>query len=202
MDRQKIKIGYQVGASFEDWSKDGEVGFEILFPYIYSSYDEAERNNYRISAYMEKQDDGEVVIVLYNDKIPVETIHWEEWWKYKCNRIKEVSKDSVFVDANTDYEPYAEKFEKIFDAYCGNKVRNRWSMQYLAYWIEPVIVMDNDGSYTFRKNSINPNITKEIYKKIEQLQKILVEEFPKVPKDRIELIANRIYDQVYEDKDV
>lgn len=30
----------------------------------------------------------------------------------------------------------------------------------------------------------------------------LVEEFPKVPKDRIELIANRIYDQMYEDKDV
>lgn len=158
MDKQKMKIGYKVGGSFEDYCKDGSVGFEILFPYTYSSYEEADKNNYRLSAMMKKQDDDEVVIVLYEDKIPVETIHWDEWWKYKCNHIKEESKDSGFVDANTDYEPFSEKFEKIFDAYCGGKTRDEWPMQYLAYWVEPVIVMDNDGSYTARKNDISGEV--------------------------------------------
>ena len=83
-----IKIGYRIGGSFEDYCKDGNIGFEILFPHIYSSYEEAEKNNYRISAMMKKQDDGEVVIILYEDKIPVETIHWDEWMKYKCNHLK------------------------------------------------------------------------------------------------------------------
>ena len=31
-------------------------------------------------------------------------------------------------------------------------------MQYLAYWVEPVIVMDNDGSYTARKNDISGEV--------------------------------------------
>lgn len=41
-----IKIGYRIGGSFEDYCKDGNVGFEILFPHIYFSYEEAEKNNY------------------------------------------------------------------------------------------------------------------------------------------------------------
>lgn len=89
---------------------------------------------------MEKQNNGEVVIVLFEDKIPVDIIHWDEWWKYKCNRIKEERKDSGFVDANIDYEPCSAKFEEIFQDYCGNNERKAWSMQYLAYWVEPVII--------------------------------------------------------------
>ena len=138
-----IKIGYRIGGSFEDYCKEGNVGFEILFPHIYSSQDEAEKNNYRISAMMKKQDDGEVVIILYEDKIPVETIHWDEWMKYKCNHLKREKIDAGFADANTDYEPYSEKFEKIFDAYCGNNKLESFHMQYLAYWVEPVII-END----------------------------------------------------------
>lgn len=138
-----IKIGYRIGGSFEDYCKDGNVGFEILFPHIYPSYEEAEKNNYRISAMMKKQDDGEVVIILYEDKIPVETIHWDEWMKYKCNHLKREKIDAGFADANTDYEPYSEKFEKIFDAYCRNNKLESFHMQYLAYWVEPVII-END----------------------------------------------------------
>lgn len=107
---------------------------------------------YRLSAQMEKQSNGEVIIVLYEDKVPVETIRWDEWQKYKCNHIKEESKNSSFTDALTDYEPYSAKFEDIFRDYCGNQDRKVWSMQYLAYWVEPVILMENDGSYTARKN--------------------------------------------------
>lgn len=46
------------------------------------------------------------------------------------------------------------------------------------------------------------DIIKETYKKVEQFQKILMDEFPEVSKDRIELIANRLYDQMYENKDI
>lgn len=136
----KVKIGYKIGASFADWSKEGDIGFEIIFPHVYASFEEAEMKNSRISAKMEKQNDGEVVIVLYEGEVPVETIHWDEWWKYKCNHIKETSKDLGFVDANTDYEPYSERFDKIFEYYCGDKIYETWSMQYLAYWIQPVII--------------------------------------------------------------
>ena len=41
MDKQKMKIGYKVGGSFEDYCEDGSVGFEILFPYTYPSYEKA-----------------------------------------------------------------------------------------------------------------------------------------------------------------
>lgn len=153
MSIEQIKIGYKIGASFGDYSENGDIGFEILFPNTFTSFEEAGKNNYRMSAQMEKQDDGEVVIVLYEDKSPVEIIHWDEWWKYKCYHIKEERKDLSFVDANTDYEPYSAKFEEIFRDYCSDENRKVWSMQYLAYWVEPVIIMDNDGSYTARKNN-------------------------------------------------
>ena len=60
--------------------------------------------------------------------------------------------NSSFTDALTDYEPYSAKFEDIFRDYCDNQDRKVWSMQCLAYWVEPVILMENDGSYTARKN--------------------------------------------------
>ena len=150
-NQHHTQIGYKIGGSFEDYSDNGNIGFEILFPHIYASYEEAQYNNYRLSAQMEKQSNGEVIIVLYEDKVPVETIRWDEWQKYKCNHIKEESKNSSFTDALTDYEPYSAKFEDIFRDYCGNKDRKMWPMQYLAYWVEPVILMENDGSYTAKK---------------------------------------------------
>lgn len=152
-NQQYAKIGYKIGCSFENYSDNGDIGFEILFPHIYASYEEAEHNRYRISAQMEKQSNGEVIIVLYEDKVPVETIRWDEWQKYKCNHIKAESKDSCFTDAVTDYEPYSAKFQDIFLDYCKDKDCEVWSMQYLAFWVEPVILMENDGSYTARKNN-------------------------------------------------
>lgn len=46
-------IGYKIGGSFEDYSDNGDIGFEILFPHVYASYEEAQYNNYRLSAQME-----------------------------------------------------------------------------------------------------------------------------------------------------
>lgn len=132
------KIGYQLGASFEDLGAKECVGFEILFPHIYASYEEADASNGNIHANMEKLD-NEIVICLYENQDLVETIHWDEWWKYKCNRVKEECKNLAFLDGNTDYEPYCATFEEIFEDYCSGKEREKWNMQYLAYWIEPVL---------------------------------------------------------------
>ena len=40
-------IGYKIGGSFEDYSDNGDIGFEILFPHVYASYEEAQYNNKR-----------------------------------------------------------------------------------------------------------------------------------------------------------
>ena len=41
MEDKQIRIGYKVGGSFDDYGVNGSIGFEILFPHIYSSYEEA-----------------------------------------------------------------------------------------------------------------------------------------------------------------
>ena len=140
MDRKKTKIGYKIGFTFED--EVGDICFQILFPHIYTSFEEAEKNDYRMSANMEKQEDGKVIIVLYEDGAPVETICWDDWWKYKCFHVKEDRKDLDFHEARTDYEPYSENFEKIFDYFCKNEIQDEWPM-FGVSWIKPVIIIDD-----------------------------------------------------------
>lgn len=138
------KIGYKLGGTFEDMGVDGfRICFEILFPTIYKTKEEAESNNGNICAYMEKEKD-KVVIKLYGYHILVQTIYWDEWWKYKCCRIKNKSKNAISVDALTDYEPYSASFEDIFKNYVRNVTKDIWSMQYLAYWVEPVLLGRRD----------------------------------------------------------
>ena len=135
------KIGYKVGGVFDDVCMNSrDVGFDILFPKVYDSYEEAENAHVLNSAKMEKQEDGSVVIVLYESKIPVDTIRWDEWWKYKCFRIKEASKNLGSVNGHTDYEPYCGTFEEIFDEYICMENTSVWGMQHLAYWVEPVVI--------------------------------------------------------------
>lgn len=74
MEDKQIRIGYKVGGSFDDYGVNGSIGFEILFPHIYSFYEEAEKNNYSQSAQMQKLNNGEVVIVLCEDNILVDEL--------------------------------------------------------------------------------------------------------------------------------
>ena len=141
MNDKQIRIGYKIGGSFEDYSDNGSVGFEILFPHIYSSYEEAQKNNYRLSAQMEKQNNGEVVIVLCEDKSQLTQSIGTNGGNINAIALKKNEKNFISVDGNTDYEPCSTKFEEIFRDYCGNKKRKVWNMEYLAYWIEPVIIM-------------------------------------------------------------
>ena len=46
----------------------------------------------------------------------IETIKWEEHWKYKISRSKVPSKDmGGFIDANKDYLPDATPWDELFD---------------------------------------------------------------------------------------
>lgn len=137
------KIGYKIGGCFEDFGENGEsFAFEILFPMIYDTKEEILNGEHdAISAAMEKQSDGEVVINLYYNWDIIETIRWNEWWKYKCSRMRDESKGELIADARDDFEPCCIKFEDIYGNFVGeDEDDNRYELQYLAYWVEPTFV--------------------------------------------------------------
>jgi hypothetical protein len=137
------KIGYKLGGCFEDFGADGEsIAFEILFPMVFESKEEIESGEHdAISALMAKEPNGEVVIILCYKLEPVETIHWDEWWKYKCTKLKDEAKDELIADSWKDFEPHCAKFEDIFENFAGeDEDDNSYELQYLAYWVEPVFM--------------------------------------------------------------
>ena len=136
-----MKIGYKIGGSFDDVCDNArdDVQFEIVFPYVYASYEEAKKNVDYIKADMVRLADS-VVIQLYENGKLVETIQWDEYWKYVCSQRKEASVKSCFVDSLKDYEPCSMKFEDIFKGYTHDQNVDVFNLQYLAYWIEPTII--------------------------------------------------------------
>ena len=140
------RVGYKLSAQFEDTGYEGfSIGFEILFPRVYDSAEEAEQNSEAICAWLEREQDNTVVIRLYQFGEPIETIRWDEWWKYKCYRVKEAKKNSPCLVEPIDYEPYSEKFEVIFMGYAGQRAEiTRFEMQYLSYGIEPTFKKADD----------------------------------------------------------
>ncbi len=77
-------------------------------------------------------EDGHVVLRVYSnwkqgldennkwyehiDGSVIDTIHWEEYWKYKVSRSKKVAKDmGLFVDACADFIPDATLWDELFD---------------------------------------------------------------------------------------
>lgn len=134
-------IGYKIGGIFRDSRRDGIIiGFDILFPFVYDTEEDAETIGIvQTKAAMEKCDNGEVVIQLYELGRPVEIVRWEEWWKYRCYCLKKESKGKKRIDGRTDFEPYNARFETIFESYSNYYIGSVCSeMQFVAYWIEPV----------------------------------------------------------------
>lgn len=77
-------------------------------------------------------EDGHVVLRIYSkwqqgldkdgnwfehvDGEVIETIRWEEFWKYKTSRSKAISRDmGCFIDAWKDYLPDATPWDELFD---------------------------------------------------------------------------------------
>ena len=133
------QIGFRLNAQFEDTGAEGFlIGFDVTFPRIYDSPEEAEQNNETVCAWLEREQDNTVVIRLYQFGEPTETIRWDEWWKYKCYRVKAEKKDAPYTVEPIDYEPYSERFENIFAGYVGQRTDvSRFEMQCLSYGVEP-----------------------------------------------------------------
>lgn len=135
-------IRFKIGGEFQDcWKDKIWIGFDLLFPFKYELLEMAEIvGSHQTSAWMEKEANGEVVIRLYEFGEPIETIHWDEWWKYKCYRTKESSKGKL-CEGRVDFEPCSERFETVFSGYVNNRTDiERFELQYLAYWVEPVLI--------------------------------------------------------------
>lgn len=102
---------------------------EVSIPIDYDTKDEAIHCPCSLRFELE---DGHVVLRIYSnwhqglnengewnehvDGNVIETIKWEEHWKYKTSRSKVISKDmSSFIDAATDYIPDATPWDELFD---------------------------------------------------------------------------------------
>lgn len=103
---------------------------EVLIPIIYNTEDEAKHCN--CSLRFERDAEGHVVLRIYSDWKQgvdengkwfehvdgniIDTVKWEEHWKYKISRSKVISKNmKPVVDGLTDYVPDATPWDELFD---------------------------------------------------------------------------------------
>ena len=130
---------------------DREVSIEFFVPQIFNSYKSAENANCSYYVKPAKLTSGEIVFEIYKkgqsvygihpkriDTV-VDTVSWEEYWKYECTIMKESSVGSGYVDY-TDYEPYADKFNDMYNKYLTDRSFDdvsRYSLQNIAYEIVP-----------------------------------------------------------------
>lgn len=73
----------------------------------------------------------------------IETIRWEEYWKYKTSRSKVLAKDmGGFVDSCKDYLPDATPWDELFKI---DEQPDNWTntVESLAYSIDIIEVFEN-----------------------------------------------------------
>lgn len=131
------EIGYRLNGTFYLKGDNGNiVGFDVSFPSIYNTKEDAEQYNGVLGLSLEREE-GRIVLRLYEAQEVVETLEWEKWWTYKCYKVKQEcrGKESFTDD---DFEPYYEKFETIFNYFVKSTMVKTYPLEYVQYWIEPV----------------------------------------------------------------
>ncbi|NFI08782.1 hypothetical protein FDF97_15755 [Clostridium botulinum] len=137
----KKQIKYMLGLTFSDRMNDGrDISFDILLPIQFNTEKEAADNQGLFFAKMEYLDQN-VVINIYeqdeslgkNHKI-VKTIQWKDFYSYKCSITRKESIGKLCIYPMIDEEPCAEKFDTILKGLTEEKA---FSLQCLAYWVEP-----------------------------------------------------------------
>lgn len=122
---------------------------DVPIPIYYDTKDEAKRCPCSLKFEVE---DGHVVLRIYSNWEQgvnkngnwyehvsgniIDTIKWEEYWKYKMIRSKVTSKDMrLYVDATMDYVPDATPWDELFDI---DKQPQGWcnTVESLAYSID------------------------------------------------------------------
>ena len=154
---------------------DRKVCFLFCIPYIYKTYEEAENDCNYFYVKPRKTKIGEVVFDIYKKSekfnninpiykdIIIDTIHWNEYWKYECQIIKETGIENSLAEifpettkeigdlanfpciTKTDFEPYADKFEEMYNKYLDTKKYTfekicNYAVQSTSYVVKPIIV--------------------------------------------------------------
>lgn len=153
---------------------DREVALEFFMPKIFNTYKSAEKANCSYYVKPAKLASGEVVFEIYKKgqstygkhperiDIVVDTVRWEEYWKYQStilkNDISTKTLSDVFPNKNLDelgefvdfpcaeyfdYELYLDKFEEMYKKYLTHKsfdeVR-QYALQCIAYGVVPILL--------------------------------------------------------------
>lgn len=131
------QIGYRLSGSFYlKCESAGIVGFDLTFPTVYSTRNDAENFSGMIGLNMEKEN-GEIVLRLYEGSKAVETLKWDEWWKYRCYKQKERCRGKENL-IDEDFEPHYQQFKDIFHHYVRSENVVAYPLEYIQYWLEPV----------------------------------------------------------------
>lgn len=129
--RKKILMG-----KLQDDLDYYNFNIEVEIPINFNTQKDAIKNIIKLR--FERNEEGNVVLNIYEryteiryysilwgqglntsctekEKI-IETIKWEEYWKYKISRNKKIAKDmSVFTKSKEDYVPEATPWDELFD---------------------------------------------------------------------------------------
>ncbi|NFA60088.1 hypothetical protein EXM63_02515 [Clostridium botulinum] len=135
------QIKYMLGLTFSDRMNDGrDISFDILLPIQFNTEKEAVDNQCLFFARMEYLDRNIVINIYEKDKILeknhkiITTIQWENFYYYKCSITRKESIGKLCIDPMIDEEPCSEKFNTILKGLTEEK---SFSLQCLAYWVEP-----------------------------------------------------------------
>jgi hypothetical protein len=164
----EIGIGYQLNGSFYLKGENGNIiGFDIQFPSIYETKDDAEKCSEMLGLNFEKEEDS-IVLCLYEGESAVQTLRWDEWWLYRCYKLKQEYRWKERLTSE-DFEPYDESFENIFNRFVKSEYVVKYPLEHMQYWIEPIETINT------LQNSKDDQLTKE--EKESKHKKTLEEEF-------------------------
>lgn len=142
---------------------DREVDFDFLIPKSFNRYKEAAAAEGLYYVKPRMFENGRVVFeVFQKPDALVDTIWWEEYWKYRCTIMKQsgvvktlaevfpekklnsMEELSQFPCAEiTDYEPYADKFQDMYKKYLTKYAIEdvfQYAAQCVAYCVKPICV--------------------------------------------------------------
>jgi len=119
------QVKYKLGLATLDFADNGRaIQFELFAPQHFDSVEEVSQAESDYNATMVKNDDGTVVIHINKSEIKkryaqevVETIRWDEHWKYRCLIEKEPQDLPDNFNSDTGYIPCSLKFEDVFAQY-------------------------------------------------------------------------------------
>jgi hypothetical protein len=152
------KLSFVLVLHYTDMADDYRcIDFEITLPFLYDSYDIAV-DNQNYSATMVKGEDGSVCILVTSDKTNdvVDTIKWDEYWKYRCTIQKLGSIGKFVLDSYRDHEPCSLRFEDIFLQYTRYRAECIcFSMQGISYRVIPAYHIEKPDAAELDEAVIN-----------------------------------------------